>query len=198
MNTKTKATVVLGFMLACAAAGIAHAKNEPRVPEVPVFLDVPDGNKVSFRALAEGVQIYTATVSPTNPSVLVWTFTGPQAVLFDFDGGIVGSHYAYAGPTMPAWESSSGSLVVAQRLVPPVTVDPTAIPWLRLDAIAAGGPGVFKNTTYIQRVNTTGGLAPATAPTHVGQEARVPYTAEYVFYRAEKSKKHQDRYTLEN
>jgi hypothetical protein len=99
---------------------------------------------------------------------------------------------------MPAWESSSGSLVVAQRLVPAVTVDPTAIPWLRLDAVAAGGPGVFKNTTYIQRVNTTGGLAPTTAPTHVGQEARVPYTAEYVFYRAEKGKNHADRFVNEN
>jgi hypothetical protein len=197
MNTKTKAAVVLGFMLACVA-GIAHAENKARMPEVPAALEVPDGYKVSFRALAEGVQIYTATVSPTNPSVLVWTFTGPQAVLFDFDGGIVGSHYAYAGPTMPGWESSSGSLVVAQRTVPPVTVDPNAIPWLRLDAIAAGGPGVFKNTAFIQRVNTTGGLAPATPPTQVGQEARVPYTAEYVFYRAEHGRSNPGRAINEN
>lgn len=198
MNTKTNTTVVLGIMLACAAAGIAQAKSEPRAPEVPVALDVPDGHKVSFRVLAEGVQIYTATVSPTNPSVLVWTFTGPQAVLFDFDGGIVGSHYAYAGPGMPCWESSSGSLVVAQRLVPAVTVDANSIPWLRLDAIAAGGPGIFKNTTFVQRLNTTGGLAPATPPTQVGQEVRVPYTAEYVFYRAERGRNSLGRAVYEN
>jgi hypothetical protein len=48
------------------------------------------------------------------------------------------------------------------------------------------GLGIFQRTTYIQRVNTTGGLAPADAPTQVGQEARVPYTAEYFFYREEK------------
>ena len=38
--------------------------------------------------------------------------------------------------------------------------------------------------TFIQRVNTTGGIAPAAPGTTVGEEARVPYTAEYFFYRA--------------
>ena len=42
----------------------------------------------------------------------------------------------------------------------------------------------FEGTTYIQRVNTTGGLAPAAVPTQAGQEVKVPYTAEYFFYRA--------------
>jgi hypothetical protein len=39
--------------------------------------------------------------------------------------------------------------------------------------------------TFIQRVNTIGGTAPAEAGLFVGDEARVPYTAEYYFYRAE-------------
>ena len=38
--------------------------------------------------------------------------------------------------------------------------------------------------TYIQRVNTVGGLAPAEPGDFVGQEVEVPYTAEYYFYRA--------------
>jgi hypothetical protein len=194
----TKAIAILGFLLACATAGLAHASNEKKLPDIPVSLDVPDGHKVSARILAEGVQMYTATASPTNPSALVWTFTGPQAVLFDHDGGVVGSHYAYAGPTYPCWESSSGSIVIAQRIVPAVTVDPTAIPWLRLDAVKAGGPGIFKDVTFIQRINTTGGLAPATPPTQLGQEVRVPYTAEYIFYRAEKKPKYHYRFTNEN
>jgi hypothetical protein len=60
-----------------------------------------------------------------------------------------------------------------------------ASPWLILSAVATNttGPGIFGRTTYIQRVNTIGGLAPAGAPTQLGQEARVPYTAEYFFYR---------------
>jgi hypothetical protein len=105
-------------------------------------------------------------------------------VLFDADGNVVGSHYAFAGPTRPAWQTLSGSLVVGARSVPPVTVDPTAIPWLILQAVSTEGPGILEHTTYIQRVNTAGGLAPAALPTSAGEVARVPYTTEYYFYRA--------------
>jgi hypothetical protein len=62
-------------------------------------------------------------------------------------------------------------------------VDPDAIPWLRLDAKNPQGPGIFANTTFIQRVNTTGGKAPLVDGAFVGQVARVPYTADYFFYR---------------
>jgi hypothetical protein len=171
------------WLVGCATP--ARAGNDHRAPEVPASLQVPDGNRVSFHAYAVGVQIYTATVSPTDPTQFVWTFKAPEAVLFDADGNVVGTHYAFAGPTRPAWESESGSRVVGARTVPPVTVTSTAIPWLILSAVPADtiGPGIFARTTYIQRVNTTGGLAPAAAPTQANQEARVPYTAEYFFYR---------------
>jgi hypothetical protein len=43
-------------------------------------------------------------------------------------------------------------------------------------------PGIFSTVNQILRVNTTGGLIPTTPGTTVGQEARVPYTAEYYFY----------------
>ncbi len=65
-----------------------------------------------------------------------------------------------------------------------MVVDPASIPWLILEAVETDGPGIFKRTTFIQRINTTGGLAPTTPPMRAGNEARVPYTAEYVFYRA--------------
>jgi hypothetical protein len=151
-------------------------------------LAVPDGNKVSFHAYAVGVQIYSATASAASPTGFAWTLQGPDAVLFDSDGNVVGSHYAFAGPTRPAWETLSGSRVVGSRTVPGVTVDPTAIPWLILNAVRTNtvGPGVLERTTHIQRVNTSGGLAPSAAPTQLGQEARVAYSAEYFFYRETK------------
>jgi hypothetical protein len=64
-------------------------------------------------------------------------------------------------------------------------VDPDAIPWLLLAAVPASteGPGIFADTTYIQRVNTSGGKAPSVTGNFVGQVARVPYTADYYFYR---------------
>jgi hypothetical protein len=159
-----------------------------RAPDVPTGLTVPDGNKVSFHVFAIGIQIYRATASTNSPTGFAWTFQGPEAVLFDADGNVVGTHYAFAGPTRPAWETGSGSRVVGIRTVAPVTVDPTAIPWLILsaDPINTIGPGVLERTTYIQRVNTTGGLAPAMPPTGAGEEARVAYAAEYFFYRAQK------------
>jgi hypothetical protein len=60
----------------------------------------------------------------------------------------------------------------------------STIPWLRLEAVTTEGPGIFDGVTQVLRVNTTGGAAPAAPGSVVGEEARVPYTAEYYFYRA--------------
>ena len=102
----------------------------------------------------------------------------PEAVLFDADRDIVGIHYA--GPT---WESESGSKVVGARVASAPSVSANSIPQLLLKAVSAEGPGIFARTTYIQRVNTRGGTAPAAPGDTIGQEARVAYTAEYFFYR---------------
>jgi len=50
-------------------------------------------------------------------------------------------------------------------------------------AVTTEGPGIFADTTFIQRVNTVGGKAPSADGAFVGQVARVPYTADYFFYR---------------
>jgi len=173
---------------ACSLPSHAEAGNDNRAPDVPTSLQVPEGNKVSFHVFAIGVQIYRATASTNSPTGFAWTLAGPDAVLFDADGNVVGNHYAFAGPTRPAWETESGSRVVGIRTVAPVTVDPTAVPWLILsaDPVNTIGPGVLERTTYIQRVNTAGGLAPATPPAQLGEEIEVGYTAEYYFYRAQK------------
>jgi hypothetical protein len=88
---------------------------------------------------------------------------------------VAGKHYA--GPT---WQASDGSTVVGAR-VAGATPDPTAIPWLLLRATSHAGAGEMTEVTYIQRVATTGGLAPAEGctPASLGAVARVPYTASY-------------------
>ena len=83
-----------------------------------------------------------------------WVFKAPEAVLYDADGNMVGIHYA--GPT---WETESGSKVVGKKIASAPVAG--TIPWLLLQAVSAEGPGVLANTTYIQRVKTTGGTAPA-------------------------------------
>lgn len=61
---------------------------------------------------------------------------------------------------------------------------PDAIPWLLLGAVSQG-PGVFHRVAFIQRVNTVGGNAPSDPGSFTGEEARIPYTTEYLFYRAQ-------------
>ncbi len=161
---------------------MAVQDQDNRAPDVPAALQVPAGNKVEFHAYAVGVQIYTCKqtgADATGAPTYGWVFKAPEAVLYDSDGNVVGLHYA--GPT---WESESGSKVVGTKLAG-VTVDPTAIPWLLLKAKTTQGPGIFERTTYIQRVHTAGGRVHATEcdASDVGMEARVPYTAEYFFYR---------------
>ena len=89
----------------------------------------------------------------------------------------------------PSWQAKDGSLVVGRRDAG-VTVDPTAIPWLRLTiaSATAGQDGDrLQKTTYILRTSTTGGLPPAAAACNAateGTSAEVPYTADYTFFKA--------------
>ena len=133
-------------------------------------LQSPAGSKLAVHVYATGVQIY-------RWSGTSWVFVEPSAVLSADAGGhsTVGTHYA--GPT---WESNSGSKVVG-TVFDRCTVT-GAIQWLSLTAISSG-PGIFNGVTFIQRVNTVGGTAPASPGTAVGEIVSVPYTAEYYFYR---------------
>lgn len=165
-------------MLAFASGPVARADNDNRAPDLPSplcqRLQVMPGSKVAFHVYALGVQIYRWNGA-------TWDFVAPSARLFaDAEyHSQVGTHYA--GPT---WESQNGSKVIATRLEG-CTPDPTAIPWLLLQSVSTQGAGIFDRVTYIHRVNTTGGLAPADPGPYVGAEEQVPYAAEYYFYRAQ-------------
>jgi hypothetical protein len=182
-NPKSNVTTGLFVLLAAAmlalpSAAAPRAGEGNRAPDLPQPLcqsiRVEPGHEVAFHTYAVGVQVYRWNGS-------AWAFVEPVANLYADRGfrGQVGTHYA--GPT---WESNSGSKVAARRVAGTgCTPDATSIPWLKLEAVSADGPGIFNGVTFIQRVNTTGGNAPAEPGTTVGQEAKIPYTAEYYFYR---------------
>lgn len=161
-----------------AAPQLAHATQA--APDVPQDLRVPEGSTLFLVGHAVGVQIYGCTVTGSGPG---WTLVAPRANLYGNNGRLVATHFA--GPT---WEASDGSRVVGKREAG-VTVDPTAIAWLKLSATSttAGAEGDrLVGTTFIQRLNTAGGLAPAASQcdaTTVGALAEVPYTADYYFWR---------------
>ena len=163
--------------LAPASISVARASNN-NVPDLPSPLcdtvRVSPENQLAFHVYARGVQIYRWDGT-------AWVFVAPVATLFADAGyhGQVGIHYA--GPT---WESNSGSKVVAARREG-CSPDLTAIPWLLLQTVSTTGPGIFSSVTFIQRVNTTGGLAPSAPGSSIGAAVEVPYTAEYYFYRDE-------------
>jgi hypothetical protein len=159
----------LALLLAAFTSLAAGPGTDNRAPQVPPEIAVPITNKVHFHGFGVGVQIYTW-------DGVSWGRPVPEATLFSGEG-VVAIHFA--GPT---WESNSGSKVVG-AVVQPIMVDQNAIPWVLLKAVSTEGPGIFADTTYIQRVNTTGGKAPSVNGTFVGQVARVPYTADYFFYR---------------
>ena len=179
METKRNIGVVVMFTLFLAAfastpATRADDNRAPDLPDACSDLNAPAGNKVISHVYAKGVQIYRWDGS-------AWVFVAPVATLFADANyhGQVGIHYR--GPT---WEDNGGSIVKASNALP-CPLDPTAIPWLRLQAVSTSGPGIFSSVSYVQRVNTTGGLKPTAPGLFVGESIEVPYTAEYYFYRAE-------------
>jgi hypothetical protein len=174
--------LVAGIAAAAAAWPLAQiAPAAPPEPDVPTDIRVADGNKLFLTGHAVGVQIYRCDAPASG---FRWAFVAPRADLYDDRGKLVITHFG--GPT---WQATDGSSVVGQR-VADITVDPTAIPWLRLSAAspAAGADGDrLTGTTFIQRIATTGGLAPPAADCNqrtAATEAEVPYTADYHFWKA--------------
>ena len=172
--------LLLTASVSCANPDRNHDRdgNDNRPPKVPASLQVPAGHEVQFHLKGVGVQIYVWTQSATNPALFSWVFKAPHAVLLHHHEDLVGIHFA--GPT---WQANDGSKVVGMKVASSI-VDSKAIPWLLLHALSHDGVGVFSNTTYSQREDTEGGLAPTVPGTVAGQESLVPYTAEYFFYRA--------------
>ena len=171
--------VIAGVALAAPLRSArAQGSNGPELPAQCVSIQVADTEKVALHVYARGVQIYK-----WNATTFTWDFDAPRASLFAEENffGEVGSHYR--GPN---WESKSGSRVKGQRVQGTgCTPDTSAIAWLLLSATETTGPGIFNGISFIQRVNTTGGLAPALPGTVDGEIKEVPYTAEYYFYRSQ-------------
>ncbi len=173
------AVLCAGLWLSFTSISVAQENNnysaQNSLPAVCNNVEVPEGHKVDSRIYAVGVQRYRWNGD-------AWVFVEPVATLYA-DAKYhekVGIHYA--GPT---WQFNNGGKVVAARLEG-CSPNPTAIPWLLLEITTTNGPGIFTSLTYIQRVNTVGGLAPTASGTSIGAIADVPYTAEYYFYQAKK------------
>jgi hypothetical protein len=148
---------------------------------LPDTIKVPAGNKVALETVGVGDITYECREKKDAAGQFEWVFVGPAAVLNDRGGKAIGSYY---GP--PAtWQSNDGSKITATQLV----VAPAGagnIPLQLVKANPASGAGAMMGVTFIQRVATKGGVAPASAcdAAAKGKKEVVKYQADYIFWKA--------------
>jgi hypothetical protein len=186
---------------ACASENIVP----PAVPEA-IQLKVP---AVPF-LLGHGVGTQNYVCSPSGAGVAFVLMT-PQATLFDNENEQLTSHFFSPNPQEPntnpvvvtdrairvTWRHSQDSSTVWGEVKQGNASSDSnfvafgAVAWLLVTKVhvedgPTGGDKLSK-TTFIHRVNTAGGLAPSVgcnSAADLGRQAFVPYTADYIFYRA--------------
>ena len=164
---------------------------------MPDKLQPPEGNKLFLIGHAFGTQDYVCGASGSG---VAFVLTTPEAVLFDNPARRVVNHFFSPNPVeggtiRATWQSTRDSSVfwgklanAATFLTDPDFVAPDAIAWLLLDragVLEGVGGNTLSAATFVQRVNTVGGLAPSigcNSPADIGNKAFVPYEADYVFY----------------
>ena len=185
----------IGIVLTFALTQAAHAQGVTP-PAVPAGLEVPAPNEAFLLGRGVGTQNYVCQPAESLGRV-AWTLFTPQATLFDDQDEQLTTHFFSPNPfeggiVRAAWEDSRDTSIVWGRAIASVP-DPTAsgaIPWLLVQRVGAQGGltggDTLSQTTFIQRLNTFGGSAPATGCDKlpdVGRRAFVPYTADYYFYK---------------
>jgi hypothetical protein len=167
------AFVAAGIAVAAAPAGAAPVRATLTGDQAAVQTQVPDtiqppvGNKRIAEMDARGVQTYKCTNG-------VFTFQQPDAILTS-NGKAQVLH-----TNGPIWTSVVDGSTVGGTTVG-TAPSPNAIAQLLLAGNKVRGPGVLADVTFIQRLDTIGGLAPTGACVD-GTTASVPYTATYTFW----------------
>lgn len=198
-NPTTRRIWLVAWATALAVAftaPLAARADTVRPPRVPPDLQVPAGNVAFLEGHGIGTQNYICLPSATSVTGFDWSLFTPEATLFSDSDKQITTHFfgpnpAENGTIRVAWQHSRDSSTVWAKLFhDPVTVTPNAIPWLVLQTagVQAGPTGgdTLTETTFVQRVNTQGGLAPkggCSSLANVGAKAFVPYSADYFFFR---------------
>ena len=170
-NRMSELAVATLLVAAIVAVSFSLSAQQP-----PPQLQPPPTEQLLLQVHAKGDQIYTCK---GDAAQFAWTLKAPDAQLFDKDGKPFGKHFAG-----PSWEAPDGSRVTGKAVANAPSPDADSIPWLLVNIVGHEGAGVLSRATAVQRLNTRGGKAPATGcdASHGGQEVRVAYSADYLFY----------------
>lgn len=163
---------------ACSSMGHKSMYSQSNLPAA---VQVPAGHKVAMETVGVGQITYECRAKKDMAGQHEWVFVGPDAKLQTRSGSVIGRYW---GP--PAtWENNDGSKVTATQVAvaPAGTGD---IPLQLVKANPATGMGAMQGVSYIQRVNTRGGVAPAMACNagNLGSKQIVQYQADYIFWKA--------------
>jgi hypothetical protein len=190
-------TLGIALTLALPHAALAQGITPP---PVPTNIEVLPPNVVFLVGRGLGTQNYEC--QPVGSLGRVdWVLFTPQATLFDDRGEQLTTHFFSPNPfengivVRATWQDSRDTSTVwgsvIESSIDANFVRAGAIPWLKIDVKNTGfqagptGGATLTRTTFIQRLNTDGGAAPATGcdrPTDIGKRAFVPYAADYFFY----------------
>jgi len=209
------AACAAALAMAFAVSQPSHAAGKVFPPtDVPDNIKPDAGSHPFLVGHAFGTQNYVCAPS-ANGGVAYVLFT-PEATLVNDDLDQIITHFFSPNPDPrdpndptknaaqvadgaigATWQSKDGSSVWAKlHTAPPqglgsFTPDKTAVAWLLLDKVGVldglTGGNILSKTTQIQRVHTTGGVAPGPVngcdvSTDAGHTAFVDYTADYFFY----------------
>lgn len=190
------AALALSALLAVTTAARAESI---QLPPMPGNVAVDAGHVAFLVGHATGTQNYICLPAGSGYAYSLFT---PEATLFSNRGRQLTTHFFSPNPDenatiRPTWQHSRDTSRVWGRLAAngsssdPAFVEAGAIPWLKLEVAGTqegfGGSDTLVKTTFIQRLNTRGGVAPVSGcstVTDVGRKAFVPYEADYVFYRS--------------
>ena len=173
---------VLGCATTESAAPAAKAA-APARPTVPAEIEAPASATLVLQLYAKGTQNYRCQATSANAAE--WKLVAPEAELFrtaEPGGELAGKHGAGPTWTLNDGSGAKGDGANAKKAASP---EAGAVLWLLIPATSNGQAGALQGVTYVQRIGTHGGAAPAGGcdAGSVGAETKVPYTATYVFYR---------------
>jgi hypothetical protein len=203
----------LAVTLMAALPQLALAANI-EVPPIPDNLKLPDGNHPYLLGHGVGTQNYVCAPSASSSTGVAYALFTPEATLFNDDFKELTTHFfspnpfetngnpalVADGPIRATWQATDTSTVWAQvkkdkfgkdeASTDPRFVEKGAVAWLKLTIVGqqnglTGGDRLSPNTTFIHRLSTSGGVAPATgcaSGSDLGNQAFVPYSADYFFY----------------
>ena len=180
-----KSTLAAAALLALTACASNMSAPMPSMAysqdNLPDTMKVPVGHQVAMETVGVGEITYECRADKAMVGQYAWTFAGPDAKLLDRSGKQVGKYF---GP--PAtWEAMDGSKITGKQLA--VSSGGAGnIPLQFVQANPAMGMGAMSGVTYIQRVKTQGGVAPASAcgASNMGAKQIVKYQADYIFWKA--------------